>query len=311
VAFYVILSLLPLVMGTLAFLAFFTNTADLQAQLVKFFQDNLPSSVDNLQVNFTRIESAKGALGLFGVIGNIWTGINIFSTLDDAINRAWGVTNFRPIVRAKLVETGMAVGCCLLLLFSMGFSAILQFFPRLHPLLSNGLVQTGGYLASFILMFVLLLVTYKVFPNTKTTWREVVPGAILAAVVFEIARQLFYLFAGNIADLTVIYGSLTTVILFLMWVYYAAMVTLVGAIFTVELGKLRREIHEGKYQVIKPGTTSLPCLKEAFSPFRRCEESFRRRTTKRSLFVVSSPKPRRLSLDNDIQAVQQRQHLRQ
>ncbi len=256
ISYNIILSILPLLFGALAVFAYFFNTSDLQAQILTFFTNNLPNSVGNLQANLSRITSARAALGLFGIVGGLWTGINIFTTLDDAINRAWGVTKFRSFIKAKLLEAAMTVGGGLLLVLSMGFSAILTFFPLLHGPLANEFVEAAGYIASFILMFIIFLVMYKVMPNTKTTWREVFPGALLAAVAFEAARQLFFLFAGNIADLTIIYGSLATIVLFLIWIYYAAMVTLIGAIFTVELGKLRMEIREGSFRVVKPGATA-------------------------------------------------------
>jgi membrane protein len=146
----------------------------------------------------------------------------------------------------------MAVGCGLLFMLSIGFSALLELFPRLD-FLKNHLVQGGGLIASFVLMFILFLAMYKVFPNTKTTWREAFPGALFAAVAFELARQLFFAFAGNSARLELIYGSLSTVFLFITWVYYASLVAIIGAIFTFEYNKLRREIREGTFHVVKPG----------------------------------------------------------
>jgi len=255
VSFNVILSLLPLLLGAMAIFAYFFNTSEIQAQLTKFFSDNLPTSVAGLQSNLSRIADARTTLGVVGVLGSVWTGINIFSSLDDAINRAWSVPTQRPLFRAKLIELGMAVGCGLLLILSIGFSSVLAFFPHLE-LLKNPLVEDGGYVASFGLMFVLFLVIYKVFPNTKTTWREAFPGAFLAAVAFEMARQFFFFFAGNVADLEIIYGSLTTVILFMTFIYYASTVAIFGAIFSVEYNKLRQEIADGRYHVIKPGVTA-------------------------------------------------------
>jgi membrane protein len=255
VSFNVILSILPLFFGALAIFAYFFNTMDVQAQLIAFFTANLPTAVDNLQANLTKIADARATLGLVGIIGSLWTGINIFRSLDDAINRAWGIRKFRPFFRAKLLEMGMAVVCGLLFIASIGFSALLELFPRLE-FLKNHLVQGGGYIASFALIFILFLAMYKVFPNTRTTWREAFPGAIFAAVAFEIARQLFFAFAGNTDRLQVIYGSLSTVFLFITWVYYASLVAIIGAIFTFEYNKLRREIHEGRFHIVRPGDTA-------------------------------------------------------
>ncbi|PPD57471.1 YihY/virulence factor BrkB family protein [Dehalogenimonas etheniformans] len=252
VSFNIILSILPLFFGALALFAYFFNTADVQTHLINYFSANFPSLVDNLQSNLDRVDNAKAALGLVGALGSVWTGINVFGSLDDAVNRAWGVKKFRPLFHAKLVELGMAIGCGLLFLVSIGFSTILEFFPNI-ALLKNHVVQGGGYVISFGLMFMLFSLMYKIFPNVKTTWREVFPGAIFAAVAFELARQLFFAFAGNSTRFEVIYGSLSTMVLFITWVYYASMVAIIGAIFTVEYNALRKERLEGNYHVIKPG----------------------------------------------------------
>jgi membrane protein len=252
VSFNVILSLLPLLFGALALFAYFFNTTTIQTQLVNFFAANLPTSVDNLQTNLARIDNAKAALGLFGAIGSVWTGINVFSSLDDAINRAWGIRKFRPLFRAKFTEFLMAVCCGLLAILSIGFSAVLEFFPNI-ALFKNHLILGGGYVISFLLMFMIFSLIYKIFPNTKTTWRQVFPGAIFGAIAFELARQFFFTFAENTARLQIIYGSLSAVILFITWVYYASMVTIIGAIFTVEYNVLHQERLEGTYHIVKPG----------------------------------------------------------
>lgn len=255
VSFNVILSILPLLFGALALFAYFFNNLDIQTRLINFFAANFPTSVDTLRANFDRLDNAKAALGLIGAFGSLWTGINVFSSLDDAINRAWGIRKFRPLFRAKATEVGMAVACGSLLILSVGFSAVLEFFPNI-ALFRNHFIQGGGYVVSFAMMFVLFSLIYKIFPNTKTTWREVFPGALFAAIAFEIARQFFFAFAGNSARFQVIYGSLSTVILFITWIYYASLVAIIGAIFTVEYNGLRREIREDTYHVIKPGASA-------------------------------------------------------
>ncbi|APV44859.1 membrane protein [Dehalogenimonas formicexedens] len=268
VSFNVILSLLPLLFGVLAIFAYFFNNMDFQARLFDFFSANLPTSIDNLQTNLARIADSRAALGFVGIVGSLWTGINIFSSLDDAVNRAWGIRKFRPVFKSKLLALAMLFSCGLLFFFSIGFSGALEFFPDI-PLFKSALVQTADYIASFLLMFLLFSLVYKIFPNAKTTWREVFPGALFAAVAFELARRFFFAFAGNSARFEVIYGSLSTVILFITWVYYASMVTIIGAIFTVEYNALRQERREGTYHVVKPGEShNAPYEEKVFAKTR-------------------------------------------
>ena len=258
VAYNVILSLFPILLGLLAILGYFLPSATLQSQLIQFFQANMPGSVDILQANFTHIINARATLGFLGILGMLWTGISIIGTLDDAVNRAWGITTFRPFWIAKPLELGLAIGGGLLMLISIGASFFLSFVSRLPPPFTDFFIRTAGYILAFLLILVILLVMYKLFPNKKTTWREVFPGAILCAVLFEIARQLFFLYAGNLAQYNIIYGTLATVILFLIWIYYVAFIMILGAIFSSELQRLRKELHDGTYTVVKPGQQTPP-----------------------------------------------------
>jgi len=258
VAYNVILSLFPLLLGLLGILGYFLPSETLQSQLIQFFQAIMPGSVDVLQANFTHIINARVALGFLGTLGMLWTGTSVVSTLDDAINRARHITTFRPFWIAKPLELGLAIGSGLLMLISLGASFFLSFASRFRLPFTGLFIQVAGYILAFLLILVILLVMYKLFPNKKTTWREVLPGALLGAVSFEIARQLFFFYARSLAQYEIIYGTLAIAILFLIWIYYVAFIVIIGAIFSSELQRLRQELHEGRYTVVKPGQQTLP-----------------------------------------------------
>jgi membrane protein len=258
VAYNVILSLFPLLLGLLAILGYFLPSETLQSQIIQFFQTIMPSSVDVLQTNFTRIINARATLGFLGTLGMLWTGTSIVSTLDDAVNRAWGVTTFRPFWIAKPLELGLAIGFGLLMLISLGASFLLSFESRFSLPFTGFFIQIVGYILAFLLILVTLLVMYKLFPNKKTTWRGVLPGALLGAVLFEIARQLFFFYAGSLAQYEIIYGALATIIFFIIWIYYVAFIIILGAIFSSELQRLRQELHDDRYTVVKPGQQTPP-----------------------------------------------------
>ena len=258
VAYNVILSLFPLLLGLLAILGYFLPSETIQSQLIQFFQAIMPSSVNVLQENFTLIIIARAALGFLGTLGMVWTGTSVLSTLDDAVNRAWGVTTFRPFWIAKPLELGMAIGSGLLMLISLGASFILSFGSRFSLPFTGLFIQIAGYILAFLLILLTLLVMYKLFPNKKTTWRGVLPGALLGAVLFEIARQLFFFYSSSLAHYEIIYGTLATIILLLIWIYYVAFIIILGAIFSSELQRLRQELHDGRYTVVKPGQRTPP-----------------------------------------------------
>ena len=92
----------------------------------------MPNSVDILQANFIRVINARATLGFLGTLGMLWTGTSVVSTLDDAVNRAFGIKTFRPFWIAKPLELGLAIGSGLLMLISLGASFFLSFMSRLQ-----------------------------------------------------------------------------------------------------------------------------------------------------------------------------------
>ena len=64
----------------------------------------------------------------------------------------------------------------------------------------------------------------------KVGWREVLPGAVLAGILWQIAKQLFLYFVANyLSRSNLIYGSVGTIIAFLTWTYFSSLVLLIGA----------------------------------------------------------------------------------
>ena len=87
---------------------------------------------------------------------------------------------------------------------------------------------------------------YKFIPNTKTYWRYVWPGAVLAAVLFEVGKGLFLSYLDTFANYQRVYGSLGSVVVLLTWTYASSFILLVGAEFSSEYERMRRGIARGQ-----------------------------------------------------------------
>jgi membrane protein len=96
----------------------------------------------------------------------------------------------------------------------------------------------GSRLTAFLLLLAVFLLLYKFIPNVKTHWRYVWPGALLAAILFEIARTVFVLYLEKYANYQLIYGSIASIIVLLVWIYYSAFITILGAEFTFQYSRL-------------------------------------------------------------------------
>jgi len=247
VAYYAILSIFPLLLGLIAVFGFFLPSVNLQDELLKFVGNNLPGATDIMRQNITNIIRLRGILGVLSIVVLFWSGSTMFSAVSLAINRAWNIRRYRPFFIRKASELGMAFGTGILFLLSLGASAIISILRRVLnlPVADLMIVNVGSRLVAFLLILAVFLLLYKLIPNTRTYWRYVWPGALLAAILFEIARTLFVFYLENFANYQLIYGSIASIIVLLVWIYYSAFIMILGAEFTFQYGRMRYSVTTG------------------------------------------------------------------
>lgn len=239
IAYNALLSLFPLLLGLVALAGLFLPSEAIQEQLVSFFEQNFPASVDLLRANIKSIIAVRDTLGIISIILLFWTGSNIFSALGRSINRAWDISVRRPWIKTKSRDVALAFGTGILLLISFGISVAASYIRRFDIPLA-GLLDYGGRIFAFLLMLGIFLLVYKYMPNTRTRWHDIWPGALLTAVLFEVARTAFVIYLTRFANYERVYGSLASAIILLVWLYYSAVIAIMGAEFSSEYGRFRQ-----------------------------------------------------------------------
>ena len=98
------------------------------------------------------------------------------------------------------------------------------------------------YVAPFVLVLLTFTTVYKIVPHVKVALKDAFSGALIFTVLWEIAKHLFTWSVMNIAYIGTIYGSLTTFILFLLWMYYLSCIFLLGGEFVKSLSSGRHDV---------------------------------------------------------------------
>ena len=254
VAYYALFSIFPLLLGLIALVSFLDvlESETVQTEITDFVTDYLPGSEGLVDSNVESANRLQGALGVFAIVGLIWSGSAIFGAVTRAVNRAWDVHKDRPLLVGKPRQLVMALGVGVLFMLSLSTAT----FARVAGRLSESDVPGVGFLAeavgvvllqgsSFVLSLCIFLLIYKFLPNTRTYWGYIWPGALLAAVLFELAKNVFILYLGRIATFESVYGSLAPVIALLLWTYVSSLILILGAELSSEYGRLRRGVDRG------------------------------------------------------------------
>ncbi len=253
VAYYAFFSLFPLLLGLITILSWFMESADVQSRVVRLAGSYLPGSSELIASNIEAVFRLRGVLGVFAILGLLWSSSAIFGAVTRAVNRAWDVHRDRPFFISKPRQLGMALGLGVLFLLSLATATFVRFASDLVeaglPQVSF-LVASGGQVLfqaiSFLFTILIFLSMYKFMPNTKTYWRYVWPGALVGAVLFETAKNLFIIYLNRFTSFENVYGSLAPVIVLLLWTYISSFVVILGAELSSEYGRLKRGVGRGE-----------------------------------------------------------------
>lgn len=251
ISYYALLSMFPLIVGLISVLSFFWHDDAVQGLIITWASGFLPESEEFIRNSIEPIIDARGAIGVFALIGLFWTGSAIFGGITRSINRAWDVHADRPIYLSKARQLVMAFMTGLLFLASMTINAFVGFTQELQLPLPGVLVSNISvamlYAGSFALIFIVFLMLYKYVPNAKTYWNEVWVGALVAAALFEITEYVFILYLSKFAGFANVYGKLLApVIVILLWSYVVGLILILGAEISSEYGRLKRGLERGR-----------------------------------------------------------------
>jgi membrane protein len=178
----------------------------------------------------------------------------MFGAISRAVNRAWNVEGGPPFYIAKLRHIAMALGTGVLLVASsllitsrVFLAHVEQFIGDVLPFLflSNYVYLVFTELISVLMAFAVFLVIYKFIPHTHTDWSDIWLGALVAALLFEVGRNVFVLYLNNFGNFGQIYGSLAAVMVLLVWIFISALILIIGAELASEYARLKRGVQRG------------------------------------------------------------------
>ena len=98
----------------------------------------------------------------------------------------------------------------------------------------------------FLFTFLIFLFVYKFTPMTRTYWRYIWPGALLAALLFEAAKSFFIFYLEHYANYERIYGTLASVVVLLAWAYVSGFIVVIGAEVSSEYYRMRMGVARGR-----------------------------------------------------------------
>lgn len=251
-AYFTLLSVFPLLLLTVAIASFFVEPTQMGTGILERLEFVIPGLDQLLGTNLERVLTSRGAITRVSAITLIWSASSLFYVITRALDAVW--VGERVRVRSVYYYRALAIVLTLLLAVLLWAASIAWSFavPIADRLMTGQLViltplfSFGGAALMNIFVFTML---YIALPQVSLTWRDVIIGAIVAGLFWELAKRGFLFFVTNYLTLSnLIYGSVTAIIALLAWAYLSGLIFLFGAHLNVGYKRKRQglppeEIH--------------------------------------------------------------------
>lgn len=230
------------------------NNAAAQAQIMSVVVGLLPQGQDKLRDVIEGVIKARGSAAGVGIVALLWGALGWFKIIDQNVNEIWGVSKPRSFLKGNLFAVAMVGAIGGVALLSFGATAVVNLLAGWTGGISGSvpLWQLAISLVSLLTMAGVFFVLYRFAPQRKMAVMDVLPSALITAVVWEATRRLlaFYLEKTNMISG---YGPIGAVMALLFWIYVASIIILLGAELSYAITKERRAIPpETEMEVVSP-----------------------------------------------------------
>lgn len=221
-AFFLFLSMIPLLMALCAILPYTTLTeADLLSAITQF----TPDAVNGMVIRIVSDVYARsaGTITVFALV-TIWSAAKAMLALIRGLNAVNDVEEKRNYIVLRAIAcfyTVIILAATLVALFVMVFGNVivdilLRDIPPLHLVMH--VVMRFRFLVSWLILTLIFAMIYAYVPSCKLRFKAQIPGAAFAAVLWSFASFVFSVYVDHYNDFGT-YGSLTTVVIMLLWFY--------------------------------------------------------------------------------------------
>jgi membrane protein len=249
-SYYALFSLFPLLLLLIAVIGWLLGPATAGNQIEDFLRLFLPGQTA-IEINRTisRFVEEGSSASLVASIAFAWSALGLFSNLEAALSRTFRDTSQRPWWQRRMNGFLMVIALGILLVANIVTSLLFSFLDLLFLNQSNLWLSVIGIFVPFGFSMGIFAMLYRWVPRKHVGWDAIWPAALLGGVAWELAKRVFGYYLETIANLSIVYGSITTVIIFMLWAFYTTGILLFFAEFCVSLAdyleeRKRPEQHE-------------------------------------------------------------------
>ena len=242
-AFFTVFSVAPVMIVAVTLVGFVLGESAAQGQIVDQLRaaigDEAAAAVQTAVEN-SRIKHSGLLPTLAGVGAMLFGATTVFTQMQISLNAIWGVAP-RPTrsslfiyMKTRLLSLAVVLGIGFVLLVSLLLSVFVRgmvAFAQDWLPVPVGVVLGVDWVVSLVVITLLFGTIFRVLPDVVLSWRDVVLGAFVTALLFAFGRALIAIYLSTTATAST-YGAAGSLVLLLLWVNYSSLILLFGAAFT-------------------------------------------------------------------------------
>jgi len=248
VTFNLLICLIPLILLLFALLGtYLYGSREVLNHIRGYMESAFPSLDPKLMNSLLRIIRHRKIVGVLGIGGLVWASTWVFSSLRIALNVVFQAREGRGVLRGKGIDLLMVLLAGIFLLLSMLLTSVMTFVQgyRFSPFLNMIPIIRFilKYVIPFLFTFWMCFLIYKVVPDRKIRFRTAFQAALFTSLLWEVAKQLFGWYVLHLGRFSIIYGSLSALAVFFLWIYYSSVILILGGEVAFLLENERKSIN--------------------------------------------------------------------
>lgn len=254
-AYYYMLAIFPLLILMISILPYLSiDPQTVQTYLSSILPGDTFSMIEENVLNIITVPN--GGLLTFGIIGTIWSASNGMMAFIRAMNTAFDVEESRSFIMVRLLSIGLTLGLILAIVTAMLLpifgNVIVDFIGEFIYIPENLgiLIDVLRYVIAIVVMAAVLASLYKFAPDKHYPFKEVIPGALAATVIWQIISFGLSIYVNNFANYSATYGSLGGVIVLMLWFYLTGLTFVLGGEINALLHRRRNGQEMNKQKTV-------------------------------------------------------------
>lgn len=232
-AYVTLLSLVPLIAVGVAIFSAFPGFESTRLAIESFlFTNFVPTSSDVIKEHISSFAGNANQMTAVGIGFLAAIALLLIRNVDATLNRIWRIKKKRPMMISFAVYwMVLSLGP----VFLGGSIAVTSYIVSLVSFADQGIPGFSGFLLKLLpygISMVGFIMLYTLVPNTRVSFKAAIPGALFAAMLFELTKKGFALYISHFPSYEVIYGAVATIPILFVWIYLSWIVVLLGAELT-------------------------------------------------------------------------------